>query len=117
MPWHDWGSEFDFDGLSKAEQWLKKVYRRATRNQMITKEKYGTIRYEFTYLWMTKKKDRAIFLELLKRTTIKFPEFAGEIVSDMIPDIDVKDKVSAYYKGYFDAILMVKHKSKWETYK
>lgn len=117
MPWHEWGSEFDFNGLAKAERWVKKAFRRATGQNMCTKEKYGTIRYEFDFLWLKSYEDTDIFLEILKRATVKFPDFAGEIVSDVIPSILYAPTGRRdYYKGYFDAILMVKHQSKWETY-
>lgn len=121
MPHHEWGSDFDFDGLSKAEQWINKAYRRMTKKQMITKEKYGTIRYEYTSVWLIDGEDLIIFLDILKRATIKFPEVAGEIVNDIVPVLEVEGGqylhyVSNYYKGYFEAILMVKHKSQWESF-
>ncbi len=117
MPWHEWGSDFDFGGLDKAQHWIVKFYRRATGLQMHTKEKYGTIRYEFEFLWIKENHHATIWFEVARRATVKFPEFAGEIVSDIAPIIADKDHITGYYKGYFDAILWLKHKSKWESFK
>jgi hypothetical protein len=114
-PYHDWGDEdFDFGALYKAEKWIEKFYYRATKHHMITKEKYGTIRYEYEYLWLKGKRSNVMFLEILYRATRKFPDYAGEIVSDIVPCIDAKDVISGWYKGYFEAILWLKHKSEWK---
>jgi hypothetical protein len=117
-PWHQWGDEFDFGGLYKVEVWINKAYRRMTGEHMMTKEKWGTLRYEYEYMWMKSKEQTDLFLEILKRATIKFPDFAGEIVDDIVPSLDyMESNKAAYYKGYFEAILWVKHQSKWETCK
>lgn len=116
MPFHVWGDEFDFEHLDEAQLWINKVYRRLTGLRMHTKEKYGTLRYEYEYLWLKTDKLVLQFLEILKRATVKFPLVAGEIVCDAVTMIDVIDEYSAYYKGYFEAILMVKHKTQWEKF-
>jgi hypothetical protein len=117
MCWHQWGDEFDFGGLYKVEAWINKAYRRITGKHMMTKEKYGTLRYEYEYMWMSSDEDVLLFLEILKRATVKFPKFAGEIVDDIVPSIQyMADGKGVYYKGYFEAVLMVKHQSKWETF-
>lgn len=117
MPWHNWSDDnFDFGGLYKAERWIVKFYRRATKQNMMTKEKYGTIRYEYTYLWLKNNKQRDKFFNILYRATRKFPDYAGEIVNDIVPYMSDSPKLR-YYKGYFEAILWVKHKSQWVTCK
>lgn len=114
MPWHEWGDEdFDFGGLYKAENWIVKFYRRATGKNMMTKEKYGTIRYEYTYLWLENNEQGDKFFNILYRATRKFPEYAGEIVSDIVPVMSDSPKLD-FYRGYFKAILWVKHKSEWK---
>lgn len=118
MPYHDWGDkDFDFDELDKIQNWIHKFYKRATKRSMLTKEKYGTIRYEYTYLWLKTAKHSKIFFNIIYRATIKFPEFAGEIVNDLVPIIDDRKSWGAWYKGYFEAILWLRHKSKWMTCK
>lgn len=113
-PYHNWGDEgFDFGGLYKAQNWIIKFYRRATGYDMMTKEKYATIQYEYTYLWLRSNEDGDKFFNILYRATRKFPEYAGEIVSDITPVMTDSPRV-AYYKGYFEAILWLKHKSEWK---
>ncbi len=116
-PYHDWSDDdFDFNGLYKAEAWIEKFYSRSTGLRMMTKEKYGTIRYEYTHLWCKNKKHALKWFEIARRATVRFPEYAGEIISDIVPLINVVDKPTAYYKGYFEAVLWIKHKSKWESF-
>lgn len=112
--YHNWSDKtFDFNGLYKAEMWIVKFYRRATGKNMRTKEKYGSIRYECDYVWTRNKKDSYKFFNILYRATRKFPEFAGEIVANAIPFMPDNPKLD-FYKGYFKAVLWVKHKSEWK---
>jgi hypothetical protein len=104
MCYHIWGDEdFDWKSLSKAETWIGKMHKRAVGKWPITKEKYGTIRYEAEFLWLDKP---LVFFEIVKRATIKFPSVAPEIVSDLVYSIEAEDtKFSAgYYLGYFTGI-------------
>ncbi len=118
MPWHDWSEEdFDWSGLSDAQTWMHTMYRRRTGKSMITKEKYGTIRYEYEFLWIETKEQASIFFEVVYRATKKFPHIAGEIVSSVVYMINEVDHITGWYKGYFEAILWLEHKSKWETSK
>ncbi len=113
-PYHNWSDDdFDFNGLYKAEVWIEKFYRRATGKNMITKEKYGTIRYEFTCLWLTNAEEGEKFYNIVYRATRKFPIYAGEIVSDIVPMMGDTPKLD-FYRGYFQAILWVKHQSEWK---
>ena len=117
MPYHDWSDDdFDFNGLYKAGKWIETFYKRATKQQMHWKEKYGTIRYEYEYLWLKTNKQGDKFFNILYRATRKFPDYAGEIVSDIVPSMSDSPKIQ-WYKGYFTAILWVKHKSEWTTCK
>ncbi len=109
--------DFDWKGLNDAQTWIRTIYRRMTGKSMITKEKYGTVRYEYTYLWIESDEQAVIFFEVVYRATKKFPHLAGEIVSDVVTMIGDVDHKSGWYKGYFEAILWLKHKSKWTVYK
>lgn len=104
MPFHQWDDGFDFTKLEKAGTWIATFYRRLTGKNMIWKEKYGTIRYEFTYFWLSEDDEAIILFEILRRATVKFPKLAAEIVDDMAYCISDGER-STYYKGYFDGIL------------
>lgn len=44
---HDWfDKDFDFEELYKAEHWIAKQVKRLSGCYLLSKEKYGTIRYE-----------------------------------------------------------------------
>lgn len=118
MPYHCWGDEDFEEGwgqLSHAQEWMSTMYRRKCGKNMMTKEKYGTIRYEYTFLWMKTTDQSILFFEIVKRAIDKFPSVAGEIVCDVVSMIDPIDIISARYKGYFEAVLWLKSKSKWSN--
>ena len=118
MPYHDWSEEgFDWKGLNDAQHWMHTMYRRATGKSMMTKEKYGTVRYEYTFVWLETSEQAIIFFETAYRATKKFSHLAGEIVSDLVTMIGEVNHITGWYKGYFEAILWLKHKSKWTTHK
>lgn len=44
---HSWGSGFDFDRLGEAGKQIENIYKAISGNQLLWKEKWGTIRYEW----------------------------------------------------------------------
>lgn len=117
MTHHDWGDNWEhWDMLVQADRWICKFYSRLTSKRPITKEKYGTIRYEFEFMWLKNKEDTLKFCEILKRATHKFHPVASEIVCDFITVIEPTDAASAYYYGYFEGIYYGKDQGEWRTY-
>lgn len=83
MPWHEWGDEWPYWGeLDRAQEYFCSFYYKCTGKHPITKEKYGTIRFEYTYLWIENAEHCRIFREGVMRTVKKFPNVAGELCSD-----------------------------------
>lgn len=99
MPHHDWGdADFDFDALNRVGRYISKLYKRCTGKQIVWKEKYGTIRYEFTSAWLNDESDCNTFRAIVNRTVEKFPKYAGEVCDDlswMFRD----EKVNEFYRG------------------
>lgn len=105
MTTHFYGDNFDFDGLEKAGRWIATFYYRRTHKRIMWKEKYGTIRYEFTYLWCLDSRHTFILCEILRRATLKFPDIAAELVDDLVTRLSSSDNpVMSYYCGYFQGI-------------
>lgn len=107
MPYHSWGDEnFDWVALNLAEGYINRVYHRINKVYPITKEKYGTIRYEMLDLWIKSERDFICFLKILIKATQKFPTVAAEIVDDAYDLIDGRyGPELAYSKGYFKALI------------
>lgn len=90
-PTHFWGDkDFDFGKLYDAMDWIHNEAHKIGINPC-TKEKYGTIRYEFVYLWSKNKKGKPDypteeqfkeFNKIIKRAEQKFPKIAKEISED-----------------------------------
>lgn len=98
MPWHHWGGNFDFAKLNRAADRMAKVYERITKKPMVWKEKYGTVRYEFTFAWVNTVEDIEVFEKVLKWIIKKYPEIAGELIEDAcwcFPD----EKVCNFFNG------------------
>ena len=80
---HYWGDDWEhWDELYKAEKWIVKFYEKVTGKYMITKEKYGTIRFEFEYKWITNEHEKNMFKETIRRAVKRFKNVAGEITND-----------------------------------
>lgn len=84
---HYWGDGFDFDGLYKAEKMIWRLSRMIGLFPL-TKEKYGTIRYELLPLWgfsdnkVLRRIQMHLFRLIVKATVIRFPKFKKEILED-----------------------------------
>lgn len=121
IPYHIWGDGFDFDELYDAQEYICKMYKRICGKHPITKEKYGTIRYEFKEMWLTSPAEAAMFLRIVKKATHKFPNVKGEIVDDLVAFAPTVAETSTqeqimYLKGYLTGLLFGVSGSEWESY-
>lgn len=95
MPYHEWGDSWEhWDTLSMAESYINKMYYKITKKQPFTKEKYGTIRYEHTSLWLKNENDLSVLLKILIKACNKFPEVKEEIVEDLLFILDAECQIS-----------------------
>ena len=119
MTYHSWyDQDFDFNQLSKIIDWIYKFYYRSTKNYLMMKEKYGTIRYECLDVSMIESSHYLILLDIIYRATLKFPKYSCEIVDDIIPILEIESSgIIAWYKGYFEAILWINNQSRLVTFK
>ncbi len=108
-PYHDWGSDFDFAELNKAASRCAKLYERFSGQCVMWKEKYGTIRYEYEYLWLKSNEDVELFCKILKFIVNKHPTVAGELVSDWCVTID-----HPYWTPFFKGVLWASSGSEWK---
>jgi hypothetical protein len=102
MTYHIWGDGFDFDGLSLAANWLRRLYKCQTGKDMIFKEKYGTIRYEMISFWITDQVEQQEFEECLKDVVTLFPQFAGELTDGFFNpygELDGSDPSTQFFAG------------------
>ena len=101
---HMWGDEdFDWDGLERARQEIFEKFRFATGGILISKEKYGSIRYERLLLpgtayyitdadelWTANPAFQATYREfmqfklweIIQRVAGKYPHIEDEIICD-----------------------------------
>lgn len=68
--------------LYNAQDYMYKLYFRCTKQHMHTKEKYGTIRYEYTWSWIEGNTHASLFKRIIQRAVKKYPQAASAIVSD-----------------------------------
>lgn len=105
---HVWGDgDFDWHGLDKVIDYLCDEYRNEIGEGLCLKEKYGTIRYEWLDYGNTYAMD--FLVARVDDAIIRWPHLAGEIVSDLIPDLDD----SSPYKIKFAKILKDLHGEQW----
>lgn len=100
MTSHVWGDGFDFEGLNNVGRYLGKFYAELSGRRMYWKEKYGTIRYEFTCFWVETEQEFLWFDEALRKTIQQYPEMAGEIADDLswfFPDS--MNHLNSFYEG------------------
>ena len=114
MPSHMWGDDWaGWLEIHKAQNWVEKFFKRCTGKTLHSKEKYGTIRYEATYLWLGNENDVKIFKRALQRAVIKFPVVAGELVSYAQTIFDDDE----FFSGWCAGISWVCNKSYWSSNK
>lgn len=110
---HSWGDEWEgWDTLYKAEKWMRTFYKKCTGKYMMSKEKWGTIRYEFTSMWIESEMDCFIFREMIRRAIKKFPTIAREIVSDAGHTLN-----DEYFDGWCNGVSAVTGDSYWSSKK
>lgn len=83
MTYHIWGDGFDFELLNEAIVFIIEQYFRRTGNHPLLKEKYGTIRYEYTYMWIKEDKDVIHLLQVVSDAAARYPSAAPEIVDEL----------------------------------
>lgn len=109
--YHNWGDEsFNWAQLYLAESYISDLYYRITKRRPITKEKYGTIRYEWMALWITNEQEFLIFMKIIKRTIRKFPTLAGEIVNDLVPVVS-----NPYFAAWLEGVLWASSGEQWTS--
>jgi len=97
---HEWGDDWEhWDELYNAIEYFNRVYERVTGNCPITKEKYGTMRFEMTPAWIKSDSDVRAFKHILQRMVKKFPNVTGEIFHDAS---HVKD--DPYFEGWCSGV-------------
>ncbi len=101
---HSWADGWPhWEELYKAEKYFCDLYERCTYLKPITKEKWGTIRYEHTFGWIIDNEHARIFRESVMRTIKKYPNVAAEIAYDagfVLNDV--------YFKGWCNGIVFIK---------
>jgi len=111
MPYHDWGDEeFDWNSLYKAQSWFVKLYEKVAGKYPMTKEKYGTIRFEYTYLWIENEHHFKMFKECVRRTVKRFPQVAGEFASDAGHVVN-----DEYFNGWCAGVTFLSTGSYWSS--
>jgi hypothetical protein len=108
---HDWGGEWPYwQELYKAQAYIGKMFCRITKRNAHIKEKYGTLRYGYTYLWLTTKQDTVVFAKIIKKAVKKFPNVAGEVVNDLVTTFS-----GDYDAGWCAGVLYMSSGSEWTS--
>lgn len=106
-PHHEWGEDFDWDDLQEAMGFIYKYCKWLAGLRVLMKEKYGTIRYEYVWLWrhsdwrLINMWQNWIFKVVVTRACKKFPHIALEIIDDLKWNDDPPyfKQLYIYYKG------------------
>ncbi len=101
MAYHEWGDDnwAHWVELYKAECWINAIFERCRKKHMHSKEKYGTIRYEYTYLWLENDEDWLTFKKIIRRAVRKFPNVAGEVVNELSSGVVADEYFQAWCAG------------------
>lgn len=106
---HYWGDDWPYwDDLYEAQEYFINLYQRCTGKYPHTKEKYGTIRFEATFIWITTDEHVRIFREAIRRTVKKFPNVAGEICSSAGHVL-----IDKYFTGWCAGVTFQANGSYW----
>ncbi len=92
MCYHEWGDDWPYwNELYKAEQYIVKMVYRLSLCRLSSKEKYGTIRYEFLttpvnydnilYCYW-RRYGEWVLKGVVRRASKKFPNVSAEILDD-----------------------------------
>lgn len=108
---HMWNDDWKhWDDLYKAQNYFCKFYEKCTGKYAMTKEKYGTIRFEFTYMWIENAEHCRIFREGIMRTVKKFPNVAGELCSDAGHTLE-----DDFFSGWCAGVAFASNGSYWSS--
>lgn len=99
MTYHEWGDKsFDWKSLWEACNYIQKTTKRYSGLDVMMKEKYGTLRFEFIFLWgiseykwISAYQFYILYL-VIKRACRKWPHIKEEILEDLIIVADGKFK-------------------------
>lgn len=108
---HEWGDDWPYwNTLYKAQKYFTKFYFKCAGHYPWTKEKYGTIRYEHTFGWITSHREAFIFREAIRRAVKKFPEVAAEVAEGAGHVLD-----DEYFFGWCSGVAYQANKSYWSS--
>lgn len=116
MTYHEWGDEdFNWHMLSEAMKYISDEWWETAKCYPIMKEKYGTIRYEFTSTWLKSNAECEDFCKLLLKAAKKFKEVDAEIVDEACVMFEDKVPFKKYIKA-FKKIVTDKGYEPWREY-
>ena len=122
---HEWGDyDFDFEELYKAQQWIVKWVNRLSGCYLMSKEKYGTIRWEHIIppgsglcnlrtplrrwwvnrSWLHKKWVRFgwwVTIQVIKKAIKKWPDLKSELVVDFPYEERLPPKLKEIYWSHW----------------
>ena len=88
---------------------IEERYYNSTKIYPRLKERYGTVVYEDIPSWVRSHKDLMLLCTIVKDATKEYPDFAAELVDDLIPQLPEM----SYHLGYFEAVLYLKTGTEW----
>lgn len=108
---HYWGDDWEHWGeLYSAIVYFNKMYHRITGVYPITKEKYGSMRFECTYAWIDSEQRCKVFKLLIRKMITKFPNVRAEICDDAQLILD-----DLYFEGWCAGIAYAANGSYWRS--
>lgn len=110
---HYWNDDWQYwNELYAAEAWIEGVFGRIRKKTMRTKEKYGTVRYEYTWTWLQCPEDIRVFKHVVRGAVKRFPNVAAEICDSAQHVLD-----DEYFNGWCAGVcyLASKGKGSWSN--
>ena len=99
MAEHMWGDGFDFDELDQVIEHLRYRFKAELDIEALMKEKYGTIRYEYLFMWHLERASIEEVRQIIDETVEKYPHLKDEIMEDAVIEFDYPEEiVSQYWK-------------------
>lgn len=108
---HYWGDDWEhWDELYTAIDYFNKIYQRVAGKRPITKEKYGSIRFEFVSSWLKSESDAKAFKHIIRKIVTKFPNVRAEICHDAGLILD-----DEFFNGWCAGIAYISDGSYWRS--